>query len=416
MLNNIMSKYFVAHRFRLKPNQEQKTVLESWSHTNRYLWNHFLSLNQTRYENEKKFIFYHEMATYIPELKKQNPFLKEPPAQSLQGICQRLEGAIKRKIKLFKGQDAGFPHFKSRKRGDMPSIYIPQQGTQIQWQKNKIKLPKIGWVSWIKHRPLAGKLVSTTTKYEGGHWWIVVLCETIKPVRPIGTDVVGIDLGLKDWVVTSDGEVFNLHPRLLEKEENVKKVQRKLSKKQKGSNNRTKQRKKLQVAHMKVRNARNDNAHQVSAAIAKQYSGVAIEDLNIKGMMKNRHLARRVAQVAWGQLVSYLDYKTNVKKCDRWFPSSQLCSKCGHRQKMPLNIRVYECSGCGFVINRDLNAAINIRNNTFGTKEIYVCGDTSTGDVGYHASRYVSLKQENVEADISRDIFGLDAHGSSARG
>jgi putative transposase len=167
---------------------------------------------------------------------------------------------------------------------------------------------------------------------------------------------------------------------------------------------------------MKVRNARNDNAHQASAAIAKQYSGVGVEDLNIKGMMQNRHLARRVAQVAWGQFVSYLEYKTNVKRVDRWFPSSQLCSKCGHRQKMPLNIRVYDCGGCGFVINRDLNAAINIRNNTFGTKEIYVCGDTSIGDVIRRTSRHVSLKQENVEADICQDIFGLDAHGSSARG
>jgi putative transposase len=242
------------------------------------------------------------MNASIPKLKKDLEFLKQPPAQSLQGICQRLESAIKRVWQT----GAGFPHFKSKKRGDLPSIYIPQQNTHIQWDKNSIKIPKLGKVKWKKHRPLAGKLISTTTKYEGGHWWIIVLCETKKPVRLIGDDVGGIDLGLKDWVVTSDGEVFDIHPSLLKREELVKKTQRQLSNKVKGSNNRTKQRKKLQRAHMKVRYARNDNAHKVSAAIAKQYSCVAVEDLNIKGMMQNHHLARKIAQVSWGQLKSYL--------------------------------------------------------------------------------------------------------------
>ncbi len=402
----------MAHKFRLKPNQEQALILESWCHINRFVWNHFLSANKTRYTDEKKFTFYYEMNAQIPKLKKEHIFLKEPPAQSLQGICQRLESAIKRIWQT----GNGFPHFKSKKQGDLPSIYIPQQDNQIKWQKNKIKLPKIGWVNWVKHRPLAGKLISTTTKYEGGQWYIVVLCETKKVLRPIGTDVVGLDLGLTDWVVTSDGEVFDIHPYLIEKEERVKKEQRRLSRKQKTSNNRTKQRKKLHRAHMKVRFARMDNAHQVSAAIAKQYSGVAIEDLNIKGMMKNRHLARRVAQVSWGQLISYLVYKTNVIKVDRWYPSSQICSECGHRQKMPLHIRVYECGSCGISINRDLNAAINIKQTTFGTKESHACGDTNTGDVIRRTSRHVSLKQEKVKGSILRDTFALDAHGSSARG
>jgi putative transposase len=259
----------------------------------------------------------------------------------------------------------------------MPSISIPQTGTQIQWNKKQIKIPKIGWVKWKKHRPLAGKLVSTTTKYEGGHWWCVVLCETNKPVKMTGTDVVGIDLGLKDWIVTSDGEIFNIHPSLIDREEKVKKEQRSLSKKQKGSNNRTKQRKKLQIAHAKVRYARNDNAHKTSNSIAKNYGFVGMEDLNIKGMMKNRCLARRIAQVSWGQLKTYLSYKTNVKMCDRWFPSSKTCSSCGHVQPMPLNIRTYECCGCGISLDRDLNAAINIKKITFGTKENYACGDTS---------------------------------------
>jgi putative transposase len=150
---------------------------------------------------------------------------------------------------------------------------------------------------------------------------------------------------------------------------------------------------------MKVKFARNDNAHKVSTAITKQYSGVAMEDLNIKGMMQNRCLARRVAQVSWGQLKTYLSYKTNVVVADRWYPSSKTCSGCGNKQPMPLNIRTYECGGCGLIIDRDLNAAINLKQITFGTKGNYACGDTPIGDSAYDESRCVSLKQEKFEAD-----------------
>jgi putative transposase len=402
-----MSKQYLTHKFKLKPNKEQALVLESWCHTNRFIWNHFLAANKSRYEETKKFIFYHEMATSIPLLKKEHDFLKEPPSQSLQSICQRLDGAIKRIWQT----NSGFPRFKSKKRGDLPSISIPQTGNQIQWNKNQIKIPKLGWVKWKKHRKLSGKLVSTTTKYESGHWWIIVLCESNKTKKEIGTDVVGIDLGLKTWITTSDGEIFDIHPKLLQKEEKVKKEQRKLSRKQKGAN-RNKQRNKLQRAFKKVRNARNDNAHKASNSIAKNYSCVAIEDLNIKGMMKNKNLARRIAQVSWGQVKTYLTYKTNVKLVNRWYPSSKTCSSCGNKQNMPLNIRIYKCVNCGFEIDRDLNAAINIKQITFGTKENYACGDTNVGDLAYDESRYVSLKQEKIETDIACDIFGLDAANS----
>jgi putative transposase len=382
----------------LKPTKEQIHVLESWCHTNRFVWNHFLAANKTKYETEKKFIFYHEMSATMTKLKNEHVFLKEPSAYSLQSICQRLESSIKKIWQI----NSGFPHFKSKKNGDMPSIQISQSGSRIKWNKKQINLPKIGWISWIKHCPLKGKLISTTTKYDGGHWWTIVLVETNKQKQPIGDNVVGIDLGLKDWVVTSDGEIYDIHPSLIEREKKVIKEQKILSKKTKESKNRTKQKTILQKAHYKVRCARKDNAHKVSTAIAKQYSCVAIENLNIKGMMKNRHLARKIAQVSWGQLKTYLTYKTNVKLVDRWYPSTKTCSGCGNIQKIPLNIRTYECNSCGLSINRDLNAAINIRNTTFGTKESYACGDTSIGLDTMVSGRYVSLKQEKFETN---DIF-----------
>jgi putative transposase len=409
-----MEKSYIARKYRLKPTEEQASVLKSWCDINRFVWNYFLEANQIKYQEEKKFVFFYEMCKQLPQLKKDCPFVKEAQSQAIQGTCQRLESAIKRIWQT----KSGFPHFKSKKKGDLPSIRIPQCQDQIQWEKNWIKIPKLGKVKWIKHRPLAGKLVSTTTKYEGGHWWIIVLCETKKSTRLVDTDVAGIDLGLKDWVVTSDGEVFDIHPSLIEREEQVKKEQHKLSKKQKDSNNRTKQRKKLQRAHMKVRFARMDNAHKASTAIAKQYSCVAVEDLNIKGMMKNQHLARRIAQVSWGQLKSYLNYKTNVRLVDRWYPSSKTCSRCGHKQLMPLKIRTFECGRCGLVIDRDWNAAINLKQITFGTKENHACGDTAIGGSAYDDSRYVSQKQEKFKASLDSNVqgFGLEAHGSLARG
>jgi putative transposase len=393
-----MQKYFVAHKYRLKPTQEQALVLEQWSHINRWTWNHFLAHNCWKYEFEKKFEFYNQMANMLPALKQEHEFLKQPPAHALQSIVQRLETAITRVWKL----GAGFPRFKSRKNGDLPSSHIPQVNKMIKWTKKEIQVPKLGWIKWAKHRPLRGRLVAITLKYEAGHWWCVVLCQTNKPIKSTDGESVGIDLGLNNWITLSDGTTFDIHPFLMEKEQEVKRQQRVLSKKTKGSNNRTKQKKKLQRAHFKVRSTRNDQAHKVSNAIAKQYTYVAMEDLNIKGMMRNRHLARRIAQVSWGQLKNFLSCKAEVSLVDRFYPSTKTCSCCGHIQDMPLDKRIFDCEKCDLVLGRDVNAAINIRNRA-GTARINACRDTSTGDEVRSSSRQVSLKQEKFRYVIESE-------------
>lgn len=195
-----------------------------------------------------------------------------------------------------------------------------------------------------------------------------------------------------------------------------------MSRKTKGSKNRAKARQKLNRAHYRVRCARMDNIHKTSSTIAKYYSYVALEDLNIKGMMRNHCLARRIAQVSWGQLRTCLSYKTTVVLVDRWYPSSKTCSRCGHIQPMPLSIRTFNCEVCGFSLNRDANAAINlrdwmIRKCTTGAVGTHACGDTAIGESAYDGSRCVSRKQEKVTAfsDHVRG-FGLDARASLGRG
>lgn len=413
-----MSKQYVARKFRLKPTPEQAEVLTEWCHINRFVWNYFLGLNQSTYAETKKFVFFYDMCKALPALKKEHPFVKQAQSQAVQVMCQRLESAIKGVWQ--KGN--GFPKFKSKKRGDLPSIRIPQCQGQLKWDKTSIQIPKLGRVKWKKHRSLDGKLVNITLSYDGGFWWCVCLVETNK-AKPTEGDVVGIDLGLTDWVVTSDGELFDIHPKLEAKEQQVIKAQRQMSRKQRDSKNRAKSKKKLNRAHYRVRCARMDNAHKTSAAIAKQYAHVGLEDLNIKGMMKNRHLARKIAQVSWGQLRSQLEYKTNIHLVDRWFPSSKTCSRCGHVQPMPLQIRTFSCERCGFEMNRDANAAINIRNYvvrncTTGTVGSHACGDAAIGDEAYDSSRCASLKQENVKVLSSHmgAKFDQDARASSGRG
>jgi putative transposase len=397
---------FLSYKFRLYPTEEQEEILISWSHINRYIWNYFLEQNIEKYNKEKKFIFFFEMSKLLPKLKQSQQFLQEVPACTLQHTCKQLDITIKRSYKL----KLGFPKFKPKKQNKLLSFYIPQTNNQIKWTKTNVIIPKLGKIKWKKSRKLKGKLKSITIKYEGNNWYCSVLVESNKEIKPIldQNNTIGIDLGIKNFIITSNNEIFNLHPKLFEKEQKIDSEQKKLSKKKKGSKNRLKQIKKLRAAYTKIRFARIDNAHKISTSIAKKYSGVAIEDLNIKSMMKNHNLSKKISRASWYQIIRLLDYKTNVVNVNRFYPSSKICSHCGNIQKIPLNIRTYDCINCGMSIDRDLNAAINIKNITFVKKGNYACGDASNGDINQIISSYVSLNQEKFETDIITNIFGLE--------
>ena len=375
-----------GYKYRILPTKEQEESLLQCGGNARFLWNYALKTNQDYYKETGKFKFYHELAVSLPKLKEEHPFLKESFSQSLQMVLRQFDKALKDSFKKKKG----FPSFKKKMLLN-DSFTCPQK-----WRLGKgfVFIPKIGEVKWIKHRAMKGKPKSITISQDGDKWYCSVLCEYTIPDKAKECDnIVGCDVGLKEFAILSDGTIIS-NPRHTKKYENkLAKEQRKLSKKQKGSKNRFKQRLKVRKIHNKIRDTRKDFLHKTSNSIAKNCDGIFVEDLNIKGMMKNHCLAKSIGDVSWSEFNRQLEYKCKWSfkyylKIDRFFPSSKTCSNCGYVQEMPLSKRIFDCPNCGISIDRDLNASLNIRNigiNTLGHSGINACGDSSLE---------LSLKQE----------------------
>jgi len=363
-------------RYRLKPTKQQEQKLLQHGGNTRFLWNHFLKTNIDYYKETKKFKFYHELAVSLPKLKDEHPFLKESFSQSLQMVARQLDKALEDSFK----KEKGFPSFKKKALLN-DSFTCPQK-----WRlsKGSVFIPKIGEVRWIKHRALQGKPKSITISQDGNKWYCSVLCEKEVKEKEKKTDtIVGIDVGLKEFATLSDGKVTGNPKHIKKYEKKLTKEQKKLSKKQKGSKNRSKQRMKIRKIHCKIKNVRQDFLHKTTSNMIAKYDGVILEDLNVRGIMKNHHLAKSIADVSWSEFRRQLEYKAkwNFKHfvlIGRFEPTSKICSNCGCAQDMPLSKRQFDCPDCGISIDRDLNASINIRNiglNTLGRRGINACGD-----------------------------------------
>ena len=360
-------------KFRLVPIKEQNQKLLQHSGNSRFIWNLFLKTNIDYYKETGKFKFYHKLAIVIPKLKQEFPFLKESFSQSLQMVARQFDKALKDSFK----KEKGFPSFKKKALLN-DSFTCPQK-----WRLGKgfVFIPKIGEMRWIKHRPLEGKPKSITISQDGDRWYCSVLCEyEIKEQEKKTENVVGIDIGLKEFCTLSNGIVIN-NPKYLKKyEERLIKEQKKLSKKQKGSKNRFKQRMKVRKIHTKIKNVRGDFLHKTTSNMIAKYDGIVLEDLNVKGMMKNHCLAKSIADVSWSEFKRQLKYKAmwNSKHfvlIGRFEPTSKTCSNCGYIQDMPLSKRQYNCPYCGMSLDRDLNASINICR--LGQSRINACGVVS---------------------------------------
>lgn len=366
----------LRYKYRLYPNKTQEAQLRQFGGATRYLWNQFLSKQKAIYEETKKFVFFSQMCAELTKTKQQTTWLKDIHSQVLQQKLKDLDTALKNCFKYKRG----FPKYK--KKSNFSDSFRYTQGIKL--CNNKVFLPKIGWVKQDTHRKLPSDPTSTTILLDGDKWYIsyVVEKQEQKPKRP--TDVVGIDLGIKVFLVTSDGEVID-NPRFLDKSlKKLKRKQRQLNRKKKGSNNRKKQQLIVYNQHKQIRNQRHNFLHQVSAQITNEYNLICMEDLNVKGMTRNRKLARQIGQVGWSMFQSMLEYKSKLKggntiKIDRFAPSSKTCSACGVKHNLTLADRWISCE-CGHQMDRDLNAALNIchwgmdKFNTFGAKEINACG------------------------------------------
>lgn len=328
-------------------------------------------------------------------------FLNKIHSQVLQDVLFRVERAFQgffRRLKEGNGK-AGYPRFKGEGRYD--SITYPQYQNGFQLTPQGLKLSKIGTVRLKRHREIKGDIKTSIIKKEIDKWYICLSVEYKPTPRPIPTKAVGIDVGIKSFAALSTGEIIE-NPKYLKKsEKKLISKQKQLSKKKRGSKNRKKARLILRRLHKKVRNQRSDFHHKVSREIVNNYGFIAVEDLNIQGMVRNHHLAKSISDAGWGQFLNYLTYKAVEAGCrvEKVAPhyTSINCSVCGNPVTKTLLQRIHCCSVCGTVIDGDYNAAQNILlKSTAGTAGSYAWGDTSIGGmlVIQQSTRCVSSNQE----------------------
>ena len=374
--------------YRIYPTTEQQVLLARTFGSVRFVYNRLLEYRNKAYGRRKEKRDYNDCNAFLGKLKDIYPWLRDVNSQALQMANRNLDTAFRN---FFRNHGkTGYPNFK--KRSSRQSFQCPQN-VKVDYKAAAVYLPKIGWIECVFHRRFKGDVRTVTVVLEpSGKYYVRILVENgickTEPDRKTPTsldDVLGIDMGVKTLAVCSDGTEYQNNRYLAKSERKLKKLQRRVARKEKGSSNRRKATRKLARCHEKIKNQRNDNIEKTTADIvSKNHVAVCVEDLNTKGMMLNHRLAKAISDASFSTFLTRLEQKCIEHgilfiKVPRFYASSKLCSNCGYIYKgLTLSEREWKCPVCNVVHDRDRNASVNIQKKGYEMMTIPVDGGEST--------------------------------------
>lgn len=351
----------IGFRYRIYPTEEQKVLLAKAFGCARHAYNWAIDQRREAYANGERTPSEFDLKTRMTAHKKELPWLSDVSDWALK---EAISDAVAAYDNFFKKR-ARFPRYKSRRDSKQTARWL----RPVMKGHNHVMIPRIGVMRFRQHCDFEGKVKSATiTRAASGRYYISLLVDDGKeaPEKPsVVTDAVGIDVGLADFAILSTGEKIP-NPNFGRSDRRIKGLQKKLARQKKGSNRYKRTKQKLAREHEKIADRRRDFLHKLSTRLVDENQAIAVEDLNVKGMLRNHHLARSISDASWSEFFRMLEYKcerygVHLMKCDRWEPTSKTCSECGHRMDhMPLDVRRWVCPECGCIHDRDVNAAINI--------------------------------------------------------
>ena len=357
-----------AYKFRLYPTIQQKELMLKTFGCVRFVYNQTLAVRRDTYDRDKKSLSTNDCVKMLPDLKEQYPWLKEVDSTALQSSVKNMGRAYEnffRGLRTQQGLKSGFPKFKAKHHSK--ASYTSKMNIFV--GDSAVKLPKLGWVKAKISTPVKGHLLSATVSMtRSGKFFVSLCCNDVDIPQYASTGKkVGLDVGIKDLVITSDGVKFGNPKFLVRAEKRLAHLQRELSRKSKGSKNYEKARLRVAKQHEIIANQRLDYLHKLTTYLVRSYDVICVENLNVAGMLKNHHLAKAIADCSWGEMCRQLKYKTawqhkTLVEVGRFFPSSQICGSCEFQnpETKDLSVREWECPQCHSHNDRDVNAAKNI--------------------------------------------------------